>query len=141
MNLTLAQLALSGPLVDFSKQKSLVTKLLQQMQIKAETPKVVCTSLSGGNLQKVVMGKCMAVEPKLLLLNNPTRGIDIGARAQIYQVVRDLVEAGAGALCLRGSVGVAWFKRPHLSFSKGGISREFSEPATCTEEEVVSYMT
>jgi ribose transport system ATP-binding protein len=98
MNLTLAQLALSGPLVDFSKQKSLVTKLLQQMQIKAETPKVVCTSLSGGNLQKVVMGKCMAVEPKLLLLNNPTRGIDIGARAQIYQVVRDPVEAGAGVL-------------------------------------------
>jgi ABC-type sugar transport system ATPase subunit len=142
MNLTLAQLVLSGPLVDFSTQKSLVTKLLRQLRIKAETPKVVCTSLSGGNLQKVVIGKCMAVQPKLLLLNNPTRGIDIGARAQIYQVVRDLVEAGAGVLFVSEDLSeLLGLSDRILVFRKGAISREFSEPATCTEEEMVSYMT
>jgi ribose transport system ATP-binding protein len=142
MNLTLAQLVLGGPLVDFPQQTSLVTTLLRQLQIKAETPKIVCRSLSGGNLQKVVIGKCMAVQPKLLLLNNPTRGIDIGARAQIYQVIRDLVEAGAGVLFVTEDLSeLLGLSDRIFVFRKGGISREFTEPATCTEEEVVSYMT
>ena len=138
----LAQLVLSGPLVDFPKQRSLVTKLLTQLQIKAETPRMVCSSLSGGNLQKVVLGKCMAVQPKLLLLNNPTRGIDVGARAQIYQVIRNLVEAGAGVLFVSEDLSeLLGLSDRILVFRNGGISREFLEPATCTEEEVVSYMT
>jgi ABC-type sugar transport system ATPase subunit len=142
MNLTLAQLVLGGPLVDFSQQTSLVTTLLRKLQIKAETPKVVCSSLSGGNLQKVVIGKCMAVRPKLLLLNNPTRGIDIGARAQIYQVIRDLVEAGAGVLFVTEDLSeLLGLSDRIFVFRKGRISREFAEPATCTEEEVVSHMT
>jgi len=142
MNLMLAQLVLSGPLVDFPKQRSLVIKLLKQLQIKAETPKMVCSSLSGGNLQKVVLGKCMAVQPKLLLLNNPTRGIDVGARAQIYQIIRDLVEAGAGVLFVSEDLSeLLGLSDRILVFRNGGISREFFEPATCTEEEVVSYMT
>jgi ABC-type sugar transport system ATPase subunit len=142
MNLTLAQLVLGGPLVDFSQQTSLVKTLLRQLQIKAETPKVVCSSLSGGNLQKVVIGKCMAIQPKLLLLNNPTRGIDIGARAQIYQVIRDLVEAGAGVLFVTEDLSeLLGLSDRIFVFRKGRISREFAEPAACTEEEVVSYMT
>ncbi len=142
MNLTLAQLVLSGPLVDFSKQMSIVTKLLPLLQIKAQTPEIICSSLSGGNLQKVVIGKCMAVEPKLFLLNNPTRGIDIGARAQIYQVIRDLVDDGAGVLFVTEDLSeLLGLSDRILVFRKGGISREFSEPATCTEEEVVSFMT
>jgi ABC-type sugar transport system ATPase subunit len=142
MNLTLAQQVLGGPLVDFSRQKSSVAKLIQQLQIKAENPEIVCSSLSGGNLQKVVIGKCMAVKPKLFLLNNPTRGIDIGARAQIYQVIRALVEAGAGVLFVTEDLSeLLGLSDRILVFRKGGISREFSEPATCTEEEVVSYMT
>jgi ABC-type sugar transport system ATPase subunit len=142
MNLTLAQLVLSSPRVDFPKQRLLVTSLLKQLQIKTETPKMVCSSLSGGNLQKVVLGKCMAVQPKLLLLNNPTRGIDVGARAQIYQVIRDLVNAGAGVLFVSEDLSeLLGLSDRILVFRKGGISREFSEPATCTEEEVVSYMT
>ena len=84
----------------------------------------------------------MAVQPKLLLLNNPTRGIDIGARAQIYQVIRDLVEAGAGVLFVTEDLSeLLGLSDRILVFRKGGISREFSEPASCTEEELVSYMT
>ncbi len=142
MNLTLAQLVLSGPLVNFSQQRSLVTKLFQQLQIKAETPEIVCRSLSGGNLQKVVIGKCMAVRPKLLLLNNPTRGIDVGARAQIYQVIHQLVETGMGVLFVTEDLSeLLGLSDRILVFRKGGISREFSEPVACTEEELVSYMT
>jgi len=51
--------------------------------------------LSGGNQQKVALGKWMAIGPKLILVNEPTRGVDVGAKAEIYQKMRDLADDGA----------------------------------------------
>ena len=55
-------------------------------------------SLSGGNAQKVVFARCLALAPKVLLLDEPTRGVDVGARAEIYDMLGDLVEQGLGIL-------------------------------------------
>lgn len=50
--------------------------------------------LSGGNQQKVVLGKCLASEPKVLLLDEPTRGVDVGAKAEIYKIINELASEG-----------------------------------------------
>lgn len=50
--------------------------------------------LSGGNQQKVVIGKCLASEPKVLLLDEPTRGVDVGAKAEIYKMINELASGG-----------------------------------------------
>jgi ribose transport system ATP-binding protein len=55
-------------------------------------------SLSGGNMQKVVLGKCLAVGPEVLLLDNPTRGVDVGAKSEIYRVIRGLADGGVAVL-------------------------------------------
>ena len=56
------------------------------------------SALSGGNQQKVVLGKCLASKPEILLLDEPTRGVDIGAKAEIYKIINDLAGEGLSIL-------------------------------------------
>jgi ribose transport system ATP-binding protein len=69
-------------------------KELARMRIKAPTVDVKTVNLSGGNQQKVVLGKWLAMKPKVLILDEPTRGIDVGAKAEIYKAMDELAKAG-----------------------------------------------
>jgi ribose transport system ATP-binding protein len=112
------------------------------MGIKAAGVDSSCRSLSGGNLQKVVVGKCLAIGPKLLLLNNPTRGVDVGARLEIYQLIRDLVNHGlAVILSSEDMPELLGMADRLLVFRSGRIVREFLDAATTTEHEIVRFMT
>jgi ribose transport system ATP-binding protein len=66
--------------------------------VKAASPDVPLSSLSGGNQQKVILARWLRREPRVLLLDEPTQGVDVGARAEIYQLVRAAVEGGAAVL-------------------------------------------
>ncbi len=57
-------------------------------------------SLSGGNQQKVLIGKLLSVEPKILFMDEPTRGIDVGAKSEIHRLLRGLVEKGTGVVTI-----------------------------------------
>jgi ribose transport system ATP-binding protein len=73
-------------------------ELIRSFQVKTASLDAPFTSMSGGNQQKVVLARWMRRDPKLLLLDEPTQGVDVGARAEIWQLVRRAVDAGAGAL-------------------------------------------
>ena len=68
------------------------------VKYRRDTDKVV--TLSGGNQQKVLIAKLLSTEPKILILDEPTRGIDIGAKKEIYTLVRDLTEKGVGVIVI-----------------------------------------
>ena len=72
--------------------------LATRVNLKAESPEQSLWQLSGGNQQKVVFARAMAEAPRLLLLDEPTRGVDIGARAEIYKLIRDLSAQGCAVL-------------------------------------------
>lgn len=72
--------------------------LVDEYLVKVSSLDAPFTSMSGGNQQKVILARWMRREPKLLLLDEPTQGVDVGARAEIWQIVRRTVDAGAGAL-------------------------------------------
>jgi len=74
--------------------------LMRELAIKARTPTYPVTSLSGGNQQKVVVAKSLLTLPKVLLLDEPTRGIDVGAKAEIYELLDEIACQGVALLMI-----------------------------------------
>ncbi len=96
-NLTIASLnRLSrGIFVDPGALTAAVEDGIRRMQIKVGSSQDPVSTLSGGNQQKVVIAKWLMTDPKIVLLNDPTRGIDVGTKQEIYRLLRNLAEAGA----------------------------------------------
>ena len=82
----------------FKKERCLVEKILDDLSIKPKEPKREVITLSGGNQQKIIFGKWLASEPLLMLLDEPTRGMDVGAKVQIYEIIRDISNHGVTIL-------------------------------------------
>ena len=80
--------------VDRKKENEIVEKYAHKLSIKMTGPSQHCTKLSGGNQQKVVISKWLAFEPKVLILDEPTRGIDVGAKSEIYELINTLADEG-----------------------------------------------
>ncbi len=99
-NLSLASLdrLRRGPFLDARAEQLLVTNAMDRLRVKAASPSVAVGTLSGGNQQKVVVGKWLATNPGILLLMDPTRGIDVGTKQELYVLVRQLADAGATVL-------------------------------------------
>jgi ribose transport system ATP-binding protein len=97
-NLSLPTLHRRGVLVDRRYEAALAERSIEELGIATAGPDQAVSALSGGNQQKVVLGKWLAAEPKVLLLDEPTRGVDIGARAEIYARLDQLAAAGLGVL-------------------------------------------
>jgi len=72
--------------------------MIQALQIKLGGLSDPISSLSGGNQQKVIIGKWILNQPKIILLDDPTKGVDVGAKAEIYQLMRQLAAEGAAVL-------------------------------------------
>jgi ribose transport system ATP-binding protein len=85
-------------IVSDALEQSLARSQIAQLNIHARGPEQVTGSLSGGNQQKVVIGKCLVTKPKILLLDEPTRGIDVGAKAEIYRLIRELAGKGMAVI-------------------------------------------
>ncbi|MDY4761467.1 sugar ABC transporter ATP-binding protein [Streptococcus thoraltensis] len=71
-----------------------VNQLIERLRVKSGTPKLPVGHLSGGNQQKVVLAKWIGIAPKILILDEPTRGVDVGAKREIYQLMNELAERG-----------------------------------------------
>lgn len=84
--------------IDHTAEQALVSDLVKKLQIKAPDTSVAVSTLSGGNQQKVVLAKWLATEPRLLLLMDPTRGVDVGTKQEIYRLFRDLAAKGLAIL-------------------------------------------
>ena len=95
-NMTLAGLrSISGRFVTNRTRETIAAKVpMQSLRIKANSPMVVANTLSGGNQQKVVLGKWLLTNPKVLFLDEPTRGIDVGAKQEIYAEINKLASEG-----------------------------------------------
>jgi ribose transport system ATP-binding protein len=87
-----------GLTIDRAAGKRIVAELMELLDIRPRRPDLPVSALSGGNQQKVVLAKWLARRVRMLLLEEPTQGIDVGAKAQIHQLIRDFVRRGGGTL-------------------------------------------
>jgi ribose transport system ATP-binding protein len=99
-NVTLADLGQHrrrGLLSPRSERKA-AAELLRQLKTKPDNPRALARELSGGNQQKVVLARWLARHCKVLLFDEPTRGVDVGAKAEIYRLITDLAKSGKGVV-------------------------------------------
>jgi len=85
-------------LMSGSRERSLAREAIRAFDVRPQRPEIVVGALSGGNQQKVVIAKEVIGDPRLLLLDEPTRGVDVGAKGEIYARIRELAEKGMGVL-------------------------------------------
>ena len=101
-NLTLALLPalVRSGMIDVDKQKEIVNRFISELGIKCTGPNQKIRELSGGNQQKVLLARWLCMNPKLLILDEPTRGIDVGAKAEIQNLIHKLALSGLGVLMI-----------------------------------------
>jgi ribose transport system ATP-binding protein len=87
-----------GPLIDPRAERKAVAWSIKELAIKTAGGDVPVTSLSGGNQQKCILARWLLIEPRVLLLDEPTRGIDVGAKVEIYALIRKLASQGRGVI-------------------------------------------
>lgn len=94
----LGQDARLGLFINSGQEKKLAKEMNQKLATKTPSIEQLAQNLSGGNQQKVVLGKWLAVEPAVLFMDEPTRGVDIGAKSEIYRIMEDLAQQGVAVL-------------------------------------------
>jgi len=140
-NLTLPEVALArlGRLgVDRALQTARAAEAMLKMRIMAAGPEALPDSLSGGNQQKAVIGKWLGLTPRLFILDEPTRGIDVGAKAEVHDFIRGLAKAGRACLVVSSELPelLALADRIYV-MHEGRIKGEISG-AAATEERIMT---
>jgi ribose transport system ATP-binding protein len=82
------------------KEKALANKVVEDLQIRLSSSETDAENLSGGNQQKVVIGKWLARDSRVIIFDEPTRGVDVGAKVEIYNLMNQLKQNGVGVLCV-----------------------------------------
>ncbi len=126
--------------INKKSQSQIARSLIDRLSIKVSTPKQIVDNLSGGNQQKVVIGKCLARIPHLLILNDPTRGIDVGAKEEIYRIIDRLANQGVAIIMISSELPeyIGLCDRV-LIFRHGKITREFHKKEF-DQLKMLSYM-
>jgi erythritol transport system ATP-binding protein len=119
------------------RERSAVHQMIADLSVRVSGPNASIGSLSGGNQQKVVVAKGLLTAPKVLLLDEPTRGIDVGAKSEIFQIMSSLASQGYGILFVSSELKEVMAMADRiLVLSKGAVVAEF-EGELATEKELV----
>ncbi len=127
--------------LDFDKESDIAKEMIKSMRVKTPGDDQVVRYLSGGNQQKVVLGKWLAMKPRILLLDEPTRGIDVGAKREIYGLMEELAQSGVAILFVSSEMEeVLGMADRALVMHEGRITGELSREEL-TEEAVMQLAT
>jgi ABC-type sugar transport system ATPase subunit len=123
------------------KEKEVVTKFIKDLNIVTPSMKRLVQYLSGGNQQKVVLSKWLCTEAEIFIFDEPTRGLDVGAKSEIHAFMNDLVKRGAAVLMISSELPevIGMSDRVYV-MREGRIVHEFSHD-TMTQEKVIAYAT
>jgi erythritol transport system ATP-binding protein len=120
------------------RENDAVLQMIKDLRIRVANPQQPITALSGGNQQKVVVAKALLTSPKVLMLDEPTRGIDVGAKSEIFSIMSQLAKEGYGIIFISSELKeVLAMSDRILVMSKGAITGEFMR-GEATEEMLVA---
>ena len=138
-NITLPALAAyaSAGLIDRFAERKVAQDGCSKLNIKAPSIEETVANLSGGNQQKVVLAKWLSLDPKVLIFDEPTRGIDIGAKAEIYQLMRRLAKSGVGIIMISSDMEEVLGESDRVAVMHEGAISGILERNECSEEAIM----
>jgi ribose transport system ATP-binding protein len=139
-NLTMAMMRRSGlfRLQDRRRERAVYEDFRKRLDIRAASGDTQVNTLSGGNQQKIALAEWLAMNPTLLVLDEPTRGIDVGAKAEIHGLISRLAESGVSIILISSELPeILALSSRILTFREGRLTGEFDGP-TATEEMLLS---
>lgn len=142
-NLSLAVLrrVSSAGVIRRAAERELAARYIARLGVAPAEPERRVITLSGGNQQKVVVGKWLATEPTVLILDEPTRGVDVGAKADIHRIIGDLVANGVAILMISSELPEILAVSDRIVVLHKGTATAVLEAATATEESVMHAAT
>lgn len=135
----MAQECQNGIFVSPKKERQLSDGMKDLLAIKAPDTDTLTGALSGGNQQKVVVAKQLAANPKMIILDEPTKGVDVGSKAAIYEIMSDLASQGLGILMISSELPevINMSDRIYV-MSEGKITAEFTDTKSLTQEIILN---
>jgi len=124
--------------IDFKEEENISSKYMKELSIKAPNSDFIVENLSGGNQQKVSVAKALAASPKVLIMDEPTRGVDVGAKAEIHRIISNLASAGLAIILISSDLPEVLGMSDRICVMKNGtIVGEFSREEV-TQEKVLA---
>lgn len=139
-NITLPSLGnfAKGMWLDERREREIAGKLAEKLEVKTPDVFTLVSSLSGGNQQKIVVAKILTNNLKVIILDEPTKGVDIGAKAAIYEIVGELAEQGYGILFVSSEMPEVLGLSDRIVVMKEGRMTAFLNTAEATQEEILN---
>jgi len=135
---SLGQFLRAGFHIDLKREKEAIIETIRNLSIKAKNPELDVTSMSGGNQQKVVIGKALMTGPKVLLMDEPSRGIDVGAKADVFRTMRQLAGEGLAILFSTSDLEEVMALSDRIAVMSNGKLVTVVDRKDATEEMIVS---
>lgn len=142
-NIALANLPIvsNNHVLDRKKERELVTKGIEELRIRCFGPSHECSNLSGGNQQKVVFAKWVYTDPKILILDEPTRGVDIGAKKEIYSIINDLAAKGVAIIMVSSELPEVLGMSDRVMVVREGLVRGIVYKEEANQENIMTLAT
>ena len=134
----LKQLCRAG-MIKLRDEVNLVKKMIQQLSIKTPGPNFMVVNMSGGNQQKVILARWLSVGTRIFIMDEPTRGIDVGSKSEIYQIMAELAAKGVGIIMISSELPeILGMSDRIMVMRQGTIVKELSR-AEASEESIMYY--
>ena len=141
MSLTNFEQVSTKGIIQSNEELKLYDSMVQRLGVRTSGPEQAVKSLSGGNQQKVVIAKWLGIEPAILLLDEPTRGVDVGAKKEIYSIINKLAERGVAILMISSELPeILGMTDRVLVMHEGKLTAELQK-AEMTQERIMHYAT
>ena len=129
-----------GIWIQEKQEKNLAEKYVKQLSIKIAGIEYPISSLSGGNQQKCLLGKWLSIKPRIIIVDEPTRGIDVGAKSEIHNLLRRLANEGVGVIIISSELPeVMGVSDRVIVISEGRLAGEIDRENMMTEENIMRY--
>jgi L-arabinose transport system ATP-binding protein len=138
MSLTILRRLTRFRIIDQRRERKIVAEFMDRMRVKAPSAAVSIGTLSGGNQQKVVLARWLAMNPKVMILDEPTRGIDVGAKSEIYDLIDSLASSGMGVILISSELPEILGLADRIVCMQHGRITGSLDAGAATEESVLS---